>query len=211
MAAGPATSATPLETAQARIADCLQLDGQGRLVQRRDYLNLSGLELTDAQLAEAGLAQLPHLRYLDLTRNQLTELPECVTGCTGLIWLGLNFNRIEKLPEKLGALVNLQRLYLRGNLLTELPRGIGDLAALQELDLTYCELAQLPSSMARLESLEHIALGERALAPELRAAWKEQQWQSLREHLARTAKEVSATQFVGKVVLAGSQENGKTC
>lgn len=213
---------TALQTARQRIADCLQLDEQGRLVQRRDYLNLAGLGLTDADLAapftpgerglpEISLASLPHLRYLDLTGNQLTALPECVTGFTDLVWLGLNFNQLEALPESIGALAKLQRLYLRGNALAALPEGVGNLKALLELDLTGCQLARLPAAMGRLEALEHIALEEAVLSPDLRAAWKEKGWASLRAHLARVAAEASLKQFVGKVVLVGSQENGKTC
>lgn len=204
------------------MADCLQLDEQGRLVQRRDYLNLSALGLTDAELTarfeprerglpEISLADLPHLRYLDLTGNQLTALPACVTVFTGLLWLGLNFNRLTKLPEQIGALTHLQRLYLRGNALTELPAGLGSLQALEELDLTGCQIEKLPASMARLKALEHVALEEKALTPDLRAVWKDKEWKSLREYLARAGEEVRLVQFVGKVVLVGPQENGKTC
>ncbi|MBI5686863.1 MAG: hypothetical protein HZC54_17485 [Verrucomicrobia bacterium] len=211
-----------LQTARARIADCLQLDEQGQLVQRRDSLNLAGLGLTDAELTasfdvperglkDIGLASLCHLRYLDLTGNQLTELPDCVTGFTRLVWLGLNFNRIAWLPEEIGALTNLQRLYLRGNGISQLPGAMGNLQALRELDLTGCGIAAIPSSMANLRVLEHIVLEAEALRPDLRAVWKKKNWKTLREHLTREAKEVSVTQFVGKVVLVGPQENGKTC
>ncbi|MBX3746497.1 MAG: hypothetical protein KF833_14410 [Verrucomicrobiae bacterium] len=134
-----------------------------------------------------------------------------MTGFTGLVWLGLNFNRIETLPGSIGNLTNLQRLYLRGNALTKLPDRIGDLRSLVELDITGCETASLPAAMARLEALEHVGLDEKSLAPDLRAVWKEEGWKSLREHLGRAAEEVSVTQCVGKVVLVGPQENGKTC
>lgn len=211
-----------LQTAGARIADCFQLDAGGQLVQRRDYLNLAGLGLTDQQLSarfqpgegglpEIGLADLRHLRYLDLTGNQLRELPQCVTGFTDLVWLGLNFNRIARLPEEVGALAGLRRLYLRENPLTELPAGIGDLQALEELDLTGCKIARLPAALGQLETLEYVAVEETALAPDLRAVWKEGGWKPLRKHMGRTAREVTTVQYVGKVVLVGAQENGKTC
>ena len=125
-------STPAVQTAQARIADCLELDKEGQLVQRHDHLNLAGLDLTDVDLAATfdvperglegiGLASLRHLRYLDLTGNRLAKLPSCVPEFTKLIWLGLNFNALTELPSTMGRLTSLKRLYLRGNKLRELP------------------------------------------------------------------------------------------
>ena len=156
-------SSPSLATARARIADCLQLSDQGRPVQRREHLNLANLKLTDAEFAtltapfdpqERGLpaislASLPHLRYLDLTGNQLTELPECVPGFPELVWLGLNFNGLTHL-DGLGRLTRLARLYLRGNALTRLPDGMANLRQLVALDLTQNRFANPDRALLRL-------------------------------------------------------------
>lgn len=137
------------------------LDAQGNLVQRHDHLNLAGLGLTTEELVQAfdpnerglprvSLADLAHLRYLDLTKNALTELPECVCEMTGLEWLGLNFNQLSKLPDQIGQLVNLKRLYARGNRLKTLPAGSGELDALEELDLNGNLVEELPGAFVRL-------------------------------------------------------------
>ncbi len=211
---------------QQLIADCLEVDAGGRLVQRRDHLNLAGLGLTDADLRgsftpgvrnlpEISLASLRQLRYLDLTGNQLEVVPHWVGDFTELVWLGLNFNRLARLPHQLGKLHKLQRLYLRGNALQELPREMGSLAALVELDLTGNPIPALPSTMGGLKGLEHLALDEGGLAPDLRSTWKEKGWPSLREYLKRldsaAAKHTLVTQYLSKVILIGAQENGKTC
>lgn len=147
--------------ARRRIAACLMLDGQGNLVQRQDHLNLAGLGLTTEELVQAfdpqerglpsiSLADLVHLRYLDLTGNELDELPRCVCAMTGLVWLGLNFNQLTALPEEINQLANLKRLYVRGNRLATLPDTIGDLRGLVELDLNGNILEDLPGGFAEL-------------------------------------------------------------
>ena len=150
-----------VQEARRRIGACLELDKFGNYIQRHDHLNLAGLELTNEVLesefsgADLGLrnfrlADLSHLRYLDLTGNQLTELPACVTTFKDLKWLGLNFNRLTKLPESLGALTRLERLYLRGNALRDLPESVGALASLLELDASGNQLEGLPVSLLPL-------------------------------------------------------------
>jgi GTPase SAR1 family protein len=152
---------SPLVTACRRIADCFEVNGAGRLVQRRVSLNLAGLGLTDEDLdgrfdpgmrglPPLGLQDLVHLEFLDLTGNRLTRLPEGVSGFWRLRWLGLNFNALEALPEDLGAWAVLERLYLRRNRLTRLPEGVGQLPRLLELDLQGNQLTEVPGSFAEL-------------------------------------------------------------
>ena len=62
---------------------------------------------------------------LDLTGNQLTELPPEIGQLTSLTTLYLQENQLTALPEQIGQLTNLQSLDLLNNQLTALPEQIG--------------------------------------------------------------------------------------
>jgi len=49
----------------------------------------------------ASLEHLPSLTYLDLSANQLTYIPECVTSCASLVKLLVNHNQITEIPDSL--------------------------------------------------------------------------------------------------------------
>ena len=237
--------------ARRRIAACLMLDAQGNLVQRQDHLNLAGLGLSTAELVEAfdpqerglpqvSFADLEHLRYLDLTGNELVFLPQSLSHFTGLRWLGLNFNRLVSV-DGVEHLDHLERLYLRGNKLESLPFGIGLLTKLLELDLTGNAIRKLPQSLGFLEGLEHVALEEKSLVPDQRSAWEQNGWISLRKHLksakpgmkraillqtrdklktpapAKPSSELvelmgpGVTFHAAKLILIGDRGHGKTC
>jgi Leucine rich repeat len=164
-----------------RIADCFEgRDSFGRLVQRRDALNLAGLGLSAEQvegrfiveergLEEIGFEDLLHLRYLDLTGNQLERLPRGIGQFGRLQWLGLNFNRIASLSA--GDWPELRCLYLRGNALRTLPEKASGWGQLVELDLFGNEpLASLPLGLVQYllkrtaeQERKHVVLGKTAL------------------------------------------------
>ncbi len=200
--------------ARRRIAACLMLNEAGNLVQRQDHLNLAGLGLTTTKLIEAfdpqerglprvSFADLEHLRYLDLTGNELVFLPQSISHFMGLRWLGLNFNRLVSIDgvEYLGY---LERLYLRGNKLESLPFGIGLLTKLLELDLTGNAIRKLPQSLGFLEGLDQVALEEKSLVPDQRSSWEQKGWISLRKHLKR------AEPGVTRAILLQTREKLKT-
>jgi len=52
-----------------------------------------------------------------------------------LDWLDISNNQLNELPESIGNLFKLNRLYLQNNKLTDLPQSIGNLSNLIILDL----------------------------------------------------------------------------
>jgi len=213
-----------LSEARRRIAACLMLDAQGNLVQRQDHLNLAGLGLTTAELGEAfdpqerglpqvSFADLVHLTYLDLTKNALTELPECVCEMTGLEWLGVNFNQVGDLPDEIGQLVKLKRLYARGNRLKTLPAGIGTLEQLEELDLNGNQIEELPGSFATLYDGKNGKVWPETdfdgnPAEFLRLYSRKDPSAFLAELIAQTKQQTEVRE--GKLLLVGEGEVGKS-
>jgi GTPase SAR1 family protein len=104
------------------------------------------------------LSQLTQLQSLDLSRNQLTTLPESLSQLTQLQWLDLSGSQLTTLPEWLGQLTQLQSLDLSGNQPTTLPESLRQLTQLQSLDLSRIQLTTLPESLSQLTQLQSLSL-----------------------------------------------------
>ncbi|NES87329.1 MAG: GTPase, partial [Moorea sp. SIO2B7] len=118
-------------------------------------LDLSGNELTE--LPEF-IGNLSNLTTLDLSGNELTELPEFIGNLSNLTRLDLSRLQLTKLPEFIGNLSNLTTLDLSGNELTELPEFIGNLSNLTTLNLSGNELTELPEFIGNLSNLTRLDL-----------------------------------------------------
>jgi Leucine-rich repeat (LRR) protein len=55
------------------------------------------------------------LKYLEISDNQITEIPEGISKLENLEYLSFQNNQITSLPEKLTFLRKLQTLDIRGN------------------------------------------------------------------------------------------------
>jgi len=100
---------------------------------------------------------------LDLSENQLTELPTELGELTQLQELDLAGNQLTGMPSWLGKLRRLRRLDLRNNQFAEAPKELWKLKQLQKLNLTENELTELPAKLGRLRQLQQLHVGNNKL------------------------------------------------
>ncbi|MCY3411763.1 MAG: leucine-rich repeat domain-containing protein [Candidatus Heimdallarchaeota archaeon] len=93
--------------------------------------SLRSLYLSTNQLTSLPELNLPNLSYLNLSNNQLTSLPEL--NLPNLNYLNLSNNQLTSLPEL--NLPNLRSLYLSNNQLESLPKALISLSNLRVLSL----------------------------------------------------------------------------
>ncbi|KAI9393708.1 hypothetical protein POPTR_006G273900v4 [Populus trichocarpa] len=109
----------------------------------REFRCLRVLVLSDFVMKEVSplIQKLKHLKYLDLSNNEMEALSNSVTSLVNLQVLKLSgCRKLKKLPRDIGKLINLRHLdvgcYLDRDLCEDLeymPRGIGKITSLQTL------------------------------------------------------------------------------
>lgn len=114
-------------------------------------LNLSGNQLTQLPVQ---FTRLPRLQCLYLGANVINTLPPQVENMAKLEILYLGGNRLSSLPVELGHVTSLVSLVLSDNQLTSLPRSLTNLHRLQSLSLHNNQLATLPPDIIRLPLVE---------------------------------------------------------
>ncbi|KAJ6745334.1 hypothetical protein OIU74_028089 [Salix koriyanagi] len=103
----------------------------------RDFRRLRVLVLSDWGIKEVSplIEKLKHLKYFDLSNNEMEALPNSVTNLVNLQVLKLNGCRyLKELPRDINKLINLRHLDNDScGRLEYMPRGIGKLTSLQTL------------------------------------------------------------------------------
>ncbi|PNJ00665.1 LGR6 isoform 2 [Pan troglodytes] len=141
----------------------LSLNGATDIQEFPDLKGTTSLEiltLTRAgiRLLPSGMCQqLPRLRVLELSHNQIEELPS-LHRCQKLEEIGLQHNRIWEIgADTFSQLSSLQALDLSWNTIRSIhPKAFSTLRSLVKLDLTDNQLTTLP--LAGLGGLMHLKL-----------------------------------------------------
>ncbi|MGB6301470.1 MAG: COR domain-containing protein, partial [Rivularia sp. (in: cyanobacteria)] len=116
---------------------------------------------------------LTNLTQLDLSNNQISEIPEALAKLTNLTQLHLSYNKISEIPEALESLSKLKTLDLRGNPLPISPEILGspgNVGSVKEI-FNYLQLLRsgeaLPLNEAKLLLIGQGSVGKTSLIQRL--------------------------------------------
>ncbi|KAK3101046.1 hypothetical protein FSP39_000557 [Pinctada imbricata] len=100
--------------------------------------------------------RIPHLNYLDLSHNQIENLPESFGLQFHLKTLIARNNKLRSLPVSFVHLVKLEKIDLSNNLLKDLPEDIGNMESIQKLNVSDNKLKTLPLSLGSSDSIKMV-------------------------------------------------------
>ncbi|WP_296186051.1 leucine-rich repeat-containing protein kinase family protein [Pseudomonas sp. UBA1879] len=121
--------------------------------------SLEVLNLSDNQLTElpADLHRLKHLKILFCSNNLFTRLPEALGQCEHLFFVGFKACRIVDVPPQ-ALPPRLRSLVLTDNRIESLPEALGQCQHLQKLMMAGNRLRTLPASLAACQRLELVRI-----------------------------------------------------
>lgn len=117
--------------------------------------SLEVLDLSNNQLSELpdGFERLLNLRILFLTNNDFEKIPAVLARCPKLEMISFKSNRLTLVDENVLP-IDTRWLILTENNIESLPDSMGQLHRLQKLALAGNQLTHLPKSMANCKNLE---------------------------------------------------------
>ena len=120
--------------------------------------NSKVLDLSRQNLTEIPkkVFQLQNLTRLSLGSNQIVEIPDAIDQLQNLTRLNLYQNQIVEIPCAITKLQNLTWLSLGSNQIVEIPDVVDQLQNLTGLDLSYNQIIKIPDAITRLQNLKEL-------------------------------------------------------
>lgn len=118
--------------------------------------NLRTLDLSDNKFVTLPneISRFIHLRHLNLYKNKLNKIPDCIGALTKLETLNLSHNNLTYLPRTITNLIHLKNVILSDNHFKEFPVVFCGLKHLDVLDLSRNEIRAVPSEISGLHVTE---------------------------------------------------------
>jgi internalin A len=119
------------------------------------------LDLSKKQITKIPeeIGELIFLKSLYLWQNQITEIPEVIGNLISLKTLNIWQNQITAIPELIRKLTSLRHLTLSENKISEIPGWIGELTSLEEIELGKNQITEIPGVIGELSSLQSLRMG----------------------------------------------------
>lgn len=127
------------------------------------------------------LGQLPALEMVGFKSCALKQVP-ATSLPERLRWLILTDNQLTSLPEALGSRTRLQKMALAGNRLTELPKSIANLRSLELLRISANRLEAFPTALLDLPRLAWLAFAGNPFCTRPRVEVEPIDWSELTLH-----------------------------
>lgn len=125
---------------------------------------LEVLDLSDNQLTELpdSISQLKHLKIIFFENNNFIRFPKALSKCPLLNMIGFKSNHIETVPENAFPPL-LKWLILTNNHIKKIPKSIGNCLLLQKCTIAGNLIEELPSEMASCVNLELLRISANKL------------------------------------------------
>ncbi|KAJ8980694.1 hypothetical protein NQ317_010597 [Molorchus minor] len=124
------------------------------------YLNVSDNEIRNMPPL---ISKLTNLQVLIFSKNVLDGVHSNLDKLSKLTMLDLSMNDLGKVPDSIMSLINLQQLCLNDTGIDFVPANIGRLSNLRVLELRDNNLCELPKSIRRLTNLQRLDVSDNNL------------------------------------------------
>jgi hypothetical protein len=129
------------------------------LVESLEKLDLSGNNISELP---DDISQFKLLKIIFLSKNKFKEFPKQLANCPSLTMVGFKSNKIQFIPED-SFPKKLQWLILTDNKISKLPQSIGSCEFLQKCALAGNQISELPEQMKQCKRLELLRIAANQL------------------------------------------------